>query len=237
MASVVVPGGVAIAGRLNQGSSAIKPLSGVTKSLAGAGSSVLAGVKGLANGVKDAFKGAGAGAVTVAEKVKSALVWAKDRLGAGGVQSVADKIRRGELSLEEINALPTAVREQLRGIDRGDGRDIFGKYTTSDKISANKEALGLQEVGLDLGVDVLPDQIVVRLEAGGQGRRYDGLIHVKGNQYIGVEIKSGGAHREYMRPGNVQRQFDGLVSQSNPAKGILNGQPVEIVQVIDHRVP
>jgi hypothetical protein len=84
---------------------------------------------------------------------------------------------------------------------------------------------------------MIVDKVGVRVESGGQLRYYDGLIHVEGNQYYGVEIKSGRARATYNQPSSKQRQFDDLVSPSNPARGKLNGEPIEIIQVIDHGVP
>ncbi|WP_146077749.1 hypothetical protein [Rathayibacter rathayi] len=191
--------------------------------------------------------------ITNPSRTTSALDWLKNHLGAGGVtvsdvfeptirsadglQSVVEKIRRGELTSEEIKSLPNLIRDQLRGIDRGDKRDIFGHYTGSDAISANKEALGLEKVRDRLGVEILSDQVGVRLEAGGQLRYYDGLIDLGGNRYVGIEVKSGSATPEYQRGGNGQRLFDSRVSSENPARGLLNGEPIEIVEVILQEIP
>ncbi|PPG88549.1 hypothetical protein C5C00_02275 [Rathayibacter rathayi] len=204
-------------------------------------------------GRADKFADFGKPVITNPSRTTSALDWLKNHLGAGGVtvsdvftptlrpadglQSVVEKIRRGELTSEEIKSLPNLIRDQLRGIDRGDKRDIFGHYTGSDAISANKEALGLEKVRDRLGVEILSDQVGVRLEAGGQLRYYDGLIDLGGNRYVGIEVKSGSATPEYQRGGNGQRLFDSRVSSENPARGLLNGEPIEIVEVILQEIP
>lgn len=147
---------------------------------------------------------------------------------------IADRIRKGEMTVQEVKDLPLEVRKdpELAGLDRGDGRDALGKYTGTDTVGANAEARGLQEVSDQYQKPVIDDRVGVRVEGrGDQLRYYDGLIHVEGNKYVGIEVKSGSAIDKYHQPSSAQLPFDKLVSPENPARGTYKGQPIEIIAV------
>jgi hypothetical protein len=47
----------------------------------------------------------------------------------------------------------------------------------------------------------------------------------------GVEVKSGIAAAKHLALGSIQREFDGLISASNPATAVLDGQRLTITSV------
>jgi hypothetical protein len=133
---------------------------------------------------------------------------------------------------EEARNLPKAERDKLKGVDLGDGRDTYGKYTGHDASSADKEAQGLAEYAADTGRHVANRQVEVTSEArGAQVRKYDGLSQRADGTYEGVEVKSGSASSKYDAPGSAQRQFDETVSVENPAIGKLDGEVIKVTSV------
>jgi hypothetical protein len=65
-------------------------------------------------------------------------------------------------------------------------------------------------------------------------REYDGLEPIPGHpgEYLGLEHKLGGA-----QPTPNQRVFDGLVKDGVPARGTLNGKPIEVTDTETLRTP
>lgn len=125
--------------------------------------------------------------------------------------------------------------EKQEGIDRGDGRDDYGKYASGnggDRIAANKEEIGLKDVEDRLGVEVIRDKVRASVDGTDKGRFYDGLFKNADGTYTAIEVKSGGAS-----PTASQREFDGLVSADNPARAMLHGKLIEITRVIPKEVP
>lgn len=119
------------------------------------------------------------------------------------------------------------------GIDRGDGRDDYGHFVGSgNKPWSDKEQIGLDEVSDEIGADVIRDQVRARVDGRDQNRYYDGLYQNADGTYTGVEVKSGSATRDA-----AQQGFDDSVSRSNPATANLNGEAIQIVQVILKEVP
>lgn len=63
-------------------------------------------------------------------------------------------------------------------------------------------------------------------------REYDGLEEISPGKYRGLEHKVGSAR---LRPN--QRLADGLVRSGIPGRGVLNGKPIEVVDVEEVHVP
>ena len=63
-------------------------------------------------------------------------------------------------------------------------------------------------------------------------REYDGLEEISPGKYRGLEHKVGSS-----LPTPNQRLADGLVRSGIPGRGVLNGKPIEVVDVADVRVP
>ncbi|ERK70667.1 hypothetical protein N136_02978, partial [Leifsonia aquatica ATCC 14665] len=125
--------------------------------------------------------------------------------------------------------------QKQEGIDRGDGRDDYGKYASGnggDRIAANKEEIGLKDVEDRFGVEVIRDKVRASVDGTDKGRFYDGLFKNADGTYTAIEVKSGGAS-----PTASQREFDGLVSADNPARAMLHGKLIEITRVIPKEVP
>ena len=122
--------------------------------------------------------------------------------------------------------------EAINEWGRDDGRDPLGRYANGNSGDAAREAeeRGLDQVGEQLDADVLRDQVLAKVPGDTHGRRYDGLVENEDGTYIGIEIKSGTAQRS-----RQQREFDAKVSEDNPATATLNGETIEIVEVIEHR--
>lgn len=154
---------------------------------------------------------------------------------AGGATLLNDSLNR------MFNEAKTTGRQP--GVDRGDGRDDGGHWTSRDPDApipdyALKEKQGVDQVAEELDVNVIRDRVNVDYPGSPQsGRYYDGLYRNPDGTYTGVEVKSGGSNLDYQRPGNVQRQFDSQVSPDNPAVGYLNGEEVKVIEVIVVHIP
>ncbi|WP_423264363.1 hypothetical protein [Frondihabitans sp. 4ASC-45] len=150
------------------------------------------------------------------------------------VESAVDSSRGSAAASRTLTA---EEKEALRGIDRGDGRDVFGHYTGADTLSKNKEALGLQQYAEIYGKTPISDQVLAKSENFVQGRRYDGLVQNADLSYTGVEVKSGNAMSKYRSATNPQRLFDESVSLDHPATAILHGKRITITSVKVIEVP
>lgn len=132
------------------------------------------------------------------------------------------------------------VDTRRHGVDRGDGRDDFGKIVSGDNRQwVDKEQIGLDTVAEVRGVEVHRTHVRATIEghrldgaSADQGRYYDGLIRNADGTYTGIEVKSGTATRS-----TAQRGFDGAVSRETPAIATLNGERIRIVRVILENVP
>ncbi len=134
---------------------------------------------------------------------------------------------------EEARKMPPEERIKYKGIDLGDGRDTYGQYTGFDAASAAKQDAGLQRYEKRFRVEVIRDQIVVRLASGEQARKFDGLAMKADGTYEGIEVKSGRAIDTYNQPSDVQRLFDSKVGYSNQAIGTLpDGSMVRVTSVV-----
>ncbi|WAC90195.1 hypothetical protein [Mycobacterium sp. Aquia_213] len=121
------------------------------------------------------------------------------------------------------------------------GRNGLGQYSDGNTGSADGAAAAekaLQDEEAATGRQLLRQQIRVTVIDPQTGqpiyRYYDALEPVPGHpgEYTGIEVKSGTAS---LSPN--QRVFDGQVSPQNPAKGTLNGQPVEVIGTRELRAP
>ncbi|MBS9532919.1 hypothetical protein KIH27_04865 [Mycobacterium sp. M1] len=113
------------------------------------------------------------------------------------------------------------------------GRNNLGHYTKGNTGSADGAAAAeerLKQYEKDNHTSVIRQQIRVAMTDPKTGeiryRYYDALEPLPGHpgQYRGIEVKSGGAN---WTPS--QRIFDTTVSPNTPARGTLNGQPVEVI--------
>lgn len=70
-------------------------------------------------------------------------------------------------------------------------------------------------------------QVKSTVPGSNHGRFYDGLAKNPDGTYTAFEVKSGNAKLT-----RQQREFDGLVSQGNPARAMLDGEEIVITRVI-----
>ncbi|MEH3154008.1 MAG: hypothetical protein PGN29_01200 [Gordonia paraffinivorans] len=130
------------------------------------------------------------------------------------------------------------------GADRGDGRDIAGRFVPRGRAANNAKLAESKQ--LDRIERTRPGLVRQQRRAvfpegptspggllGQTARYYDGLYPNGDGTYTGVEIKSGQA-----RPTTGQAQFDRRVSPETPAKVTLpNGETVLITRVQLFNVP
>jgi hypothetical protein len=123
------------------------------------------------------------------------------------------------------------------------GRNNLGHYTDGNTGSADGAAAAekaLKDREDDTGIPLIRQQIRVAMTDPKTGqilvdpetkrplyRYYDALEPIPGQpgKYTGIEVKSGGA--DWTR---TQRFFDKTVSPDMPARGMLNGEPVEVIK-------
>jgi hypothetical protein len=122
------------------------------------------------------------------------------------------------------------------GIDRGDGRDPYGRITGrgGGGHGRQREAEGIEKYKqANEGRWVTTEQRKATVEGAPNGRFYDGLAKKPDGTYEGIEVKSGTAG--LTKP---QESFDGKVGYNNPGYvTITNDQgEVETVQVTSTRV-
>lgn len=162
--------------------------------------------------------------------------------GAGMIAAGATMAGGGAIDLGRhaalnpgVTVMHTHTGRPGEGINRGDGRDIYGHVT------GRGEGYGRlrESEGLDQYRDRYPGRWVTneqrKASVGGaeNGRFYDGLARKPDGTYEGVEVKSGGASLSAS-----QRSFDAAVSAENPAHvTIINEQgEVQTVEVTSVRV-
>jgi YD repeat-containing protein len=117
------------------------------------------------------------------------------------------------------------------GVDRGDGRDVLGRFTGVGGYGADAEAQGLEQYAADTGREVISDQVRATLPDGSI-RYYDGLSPNGDGTYEGIEVKSGSAGLT-----EGQQAFDGAVNDGTSATATLNGQPIQITSTRNVVVP
>lgn len=192
---------------------------------------MLGGILGIVGGGALIVGGGGLEVVTVGAGTPIAVpaIAGGVTVAAGGAALLSDGMRR------MLNEARTTDRQP--GVDRGDGRDDGGHFTSRDPDApipdyARKEQEGLDQVAEQVDQEVIRDKIRVNYDGSGRtARYYDGLYRNPDGTYTAVEVKSGGAYDDYGRPGNLQRQFDTQVSPDQPAVGYLNGEEIKIVSV------
>jgi RHS repeat-associated protein len=111
------------------------------------------------------------------------------------------------------------------GMDRGDGRDIYGRFTGKGGYGADSEVKGLEKYTLDTGnaVDATKVRAVIIVNGRAEIRYYDGLSLKPDGTYEGVEVKGGKAKLTAH-----QAMFDGRVNDGTVATAILYGQQIQI---------
>jgi hypothetical protein len=116
------------------------------------------------------------------------------------------------------------------GVDRGDGRDILGKFAGKTSYGADDEAAGLDQYEAATGEPVIRDQVRATLPDGST-RLYDGLIEKPDGTYEGLEVKGPTAS-------TVGRQvkFDGQVDGGTAATARLGGKTIKITSTAFYRV-
>jgi len=121
------------------------------------------------------------------------------------------------------------------------GRDIAGKYNgDGQRPWVDTEKIGLDEVADETGQDIIRDKVRStiagyhhRADATTEQHRYfDGLFDNGDGTWTAVEVKGGTGSRTA-----AQREFDAMVSPETPATATLNGQSIQIVDVILKHVP
>ncbi|MDO5080691.1 hypothetical protein, partial [Buchananella hordeovulneris] len=199
--------------------------------------------------VAAAATGGGAG---VSRAVLRRLARGGDELAAvaGAVERLTPeeiaKLPRTDKGLIDSKHLPSEIKEALRGVDRGDKRDIFGKYVQKNdqaQRTVDTEARGFTEflqVLEDDGVRVV-EKVEDKLRATvsregmppevakdiGKWRYFDRIVQLEDGTWVGVEIKSGEARRSL-----AQRTFDAYVSPEHPARVKLrDGRVIEVTKV------
>lgn len=206
--------------------------------VAWAGDAVLGGVDALQGGVDPITDGA-----TVLDGAEAA-----DLTGTG-IADITGGATSSEVAAAEEEAAANVVvdgtkvdsrvaddaTEDLRGVDRGDGRDFQGKFANgAGGQGKDAEAQGLRQYEADTGDPVITQQVEARIP-NLPGRRYDGLVENPDGTYTGIEVKSGSAIARYS--GSQQQVFDQAVDSGTPATARLNGRTIKITATYLVKVP
>jgi hypothetical protein len=169
--------------------------------------------EGMSKAVADFHRGTAEGLKKVAAQTKAA-----DERAAKGFNDLPHR--------HDVPSPGSAgLKTDLRGVDRGDGRDSSGHFTGAGGYGKSGEAQGLTVYERLTGLKPVGQQ--VRVTTGnGSTRLYDGLALKSDGTYEGVEVKSGSASRN-----PAQRAFDASVTAGTPATGILNGKSIKVTSV------
>ncbi|GHA88326.1 hypothetical protein GCM10010305_34930 [Streptomyces termitum] len=138
-------------------------------------------------------------------------------------------------------ATPILVHNSSCPVDLGNGtflhsdgsiRNAKGHFASSTgaRVGASAEANVWDHLEME-GHTVVRRTVAVTGN-GGQTRYYDGAIDLGGGNYLGIEVKSGGASRTA-----EQRDFDDWVGQGNFPTGIGQSKGFNIVGVFDAITP
>ena len=158
----------------------------------------------------------------------------------------ADKATDTAKHTDEATEAATAAKTKSEPVDeyadRGDGRDIKGRYAKGNggaHTYDDSEALGLERYTNDLsreGVavkEVIEYKRLARIEGAPQGRYYDRLVQREDGTWVGLEVKSGGSSYS-----GTQRAADNMVSPDNPAIVKLDdGRTIKVTEIHVERVP
>ncbi|MEZ0051934.1 uncharacterized protein YukE [Mycobacterium sp. MAA66] len=154
-------------------------------------------------------------------------------IASGGTMAGAGAIDLShEAALNPVTVMHAHIGRPGEGIDRGDGRDPYGHITGrgGGNYAKGREAEGVENYKDDNpGRWVTNEQRKATVDGGASGGRfYDGLGRLPDGTYEAIEVKSGTAS---LSPG--QREFDGLVSPSNPAYVTITNEQgaVETVKI------
>jgi hypothetical protein len=131
---------------------------------------------------------------------------------------------RGQYKCPAVEA-PTSPSKTGRGVDRGDGRDVEGKYTGGKGYGAEGEAKGLQKYAKSTGLKVFDKKVAARIQ-GLPYRYFDGLAKKSDGTYEGIEVKTNTATRDAQ-----QTTFDNMINSGTPARAKLNGRWITITSV------
>ncbi|WJS90912.1 putative T7SS-secreted protein [Microbacterium testaceum] len=114
------------------------------------------------------------------------------------------------------------------------GRDAKGRFTSDQEVKpwVDKEKQGIDEIQEEFGVEVKTERTAARIEGSDHTRYFDGFFRNDDGTYTAIEVKSGGATRTA-----GQREFDGLVSEANPAIVKVDGEIIRVTSVYLKRVP
>ena len=146
--------------------------------------------------------------------------------GAAGAGDDEDMASAGSsVQTAESGAAPEVARAGA-GVDRGDGRDVKGKFTGAGNFGADAEAAELKAYSEQYGVTVITSRVRATLPDGSM-RYYDGLVEDANGTYTGLEVKSGSASVT-----KGQRAFDKQVLAGSPATAHLIGRQITITDVV-----
>jgi len=112
---------------------------------------------------------------------------------------------------------------------KGPERDVRGRFTgKGGRPWEDKEKQGLDEYEAKEHVEIIRGKVQAHVEGGNpNGRYFDGLVRNDDGTYSAIEIKSGSGTKT-----RAQRVFDTIVNSGTPATARLNGDTIEIVEVI-----
>ena len=221
--ATLVNGTASVGNAILRNPDALLALLGGAAMMIGGGATVLGGGGLAATGVGSVPGGAAvAGGFAVA--------------GAGGALAAAGA---SKLAGEATGSAGVMLMEKNHGVDRGDSRDESGHFARGQdsKPWINKEKQGLDEIEAEEGRTVLRDTVRASLGGSTQHRYFDGFIRRPDGTYSAVEVESGTAIEKYLRNEGNQLGFDQAITPTNPARATLNGEIIQITNVILKVVP
>ena len=193
-----------------------------------------------ADGAKNANHATDAAADGAASAAGAAATSAKRASHAA--DKATDTAKHTDEATEAATAAKTKSEPVDEYADRGDGRDIKGRYAKGNggaHTYDDSEALGLERYTNDLsreGVavkEVIEYKRLARIEGAPQGRYYDRLVQREDGTWVGLEVKSGGSSYS-----GTQRAADNMVSPDNPAIVKLDdGRTIKVTEIHVERVP
>ncbi|MFC7432147.1 MULTISPECIES: hypothetical protein [unclassified Agrococcus] len=171
-----------------------------------------------------------------------AAPWPRAEVGGGarqrdGADRIRDRTDETDASMRaDASSTASTNRERVDAVVRSYGRDARGRYTGRDHVAKDHEAEGLRRYARIFGETPNAQQVRVRVDGSDQSRYYDGLVRIESNRFEGIEVKSGSAGARYEGVNHVQRLFDEALSATNPARGVLDGEAIEVISVVVIRV-
>lgn len=158
---------------------------------------------------------------------------------AGGVAAVGTggalaALGASRLAREAAGSAGVMLMEKQHGVDRGDGRDEYGRFANGqeNKPWVDKERQGLDEVERETGLDVERQRARSSVTGSSQERYFDGYIKNEDGTYTAIEVKSGTGLQKYMRNAENQKLFDESISPSHPATANIRGEKITITGVL-----